>query len=584
MIRFIKPTILTKLMISLFLIVIPLYTINFGLNDIGARANLKEMKRNMERSAYSFHRLIEAEVQQITKMMTESAIDIALLEVERSKMSAIRSADVLEIQNITNDVQRSSRFIKQTTLYLPGHNAMVTYNAYYSEMDQEAFRKYSAASPLTLTAWEDGGVYLVYPYLVNARPRSSFVLVVELNEPSLRYLMRDVNGYEQGGAVLFHAEQNWHFGSLSRSGFYRDLIAAFRQAGGPETTRTLTVDGIRYVVSADESSLLGTTMLVYTPQSVMLRETASYRKIFQWMLAASFVIIVGVSIWIYRTVHSPLKLLVKAMRDWEHEASLDLTSQVRPEYEDEFGYIYHRFNITIAKLKESIHNLYVTEIERQRAELKRLQSQIDPHFLYNAFFVLSRLLRREDTETAANFARFLGRYFQYITRHDSDEIPLFKEIEHAKAYAEIQMICYPQIEVRFPDPEETARLTQILVPRLILQPLLENCYKHGFRDSYTNGKIKFSAEEADGRLVFRVEDNGGGMSDRDIQELQTRVHQGNETGTGLVNVHHRVRLRFKGESGLRFSRSEALGGLCVTLVIRIPADGESAGETEGKGG
>jgi two-component system sensor histidine kinase YesM len=568
-----KPTILTKLLISLFLIVIPLYTINFVLNNIGARANMKEMERNMERSAYSFHRLIEAEVQQITKMMTESAINIALLKVERSKMSAIRSADVLDIQRITNDVQRSSRFIKQTTLYLPGYNAMVTYNAYSSQMDLEVFRRFSEAPALTLTTLGEDGVYLVYPYMVRSRPESSFILAVELNEPSLRYLMRDVNGYDQGGAVLFNAEQQWHFGSQQQEEFYRDLIAAYMKADGPRTTRSLTVHNTRYTVSADESSLLGTTMLVYTPQAVILKETSSYREIFRWMLAASFVIIVGVSIWIYRTVHSPLRVLVKAMRDLEHESSLQLTSQVRPEYEDEFGYIYHRFNITISKLKESIHNLYVTEIERQRAELKRLQSQIDPHFLYNTFFVLSRLIRREDIGTATKFAQFLGRYFQYITRNDSDEIPLFKEIEHARAYAEIQMVCYPQIHVRFSDPEEIGNISRISVPRLILQPLLENCYKHGFKHSYTNGKIKFSMEQAEGYLVFKVEDNGSDVSGEDLIALRNRVYQGNEIGTGLVNVHRRVSLRFKGDSGLGFSRSEELGGLQVTLRIRIPAEG-----------
>lgn len=143
----------------------------------------------------------------------------------------------------------------------------------------------------------------------------------------------------------------------------------------------------------------------------------------------------------------------------EREAVLDV--QERNDMED--------------RLSRLIEEVYVQKNLTQKAQLKQLQAQINPHFLYNSFFTLSRRIKRQDYDNAEEFARHLGNYFKYLTRDGSDFIALRQEVEHAKSYATIQQarfssrvrVCFEQL------PDSCSGL---MVPRLILQPLLENSF------------------------------------------------------------------------------------------------------------
>ena len=116
----------------------------------------------------------------------------------------------------------------------------------------------------------------------------------------------------------------------------------------------------------------------------------------------------------------------------------------------------------------------------QNIELKQLQSQINPHFLYNSFFNIYRLAKDEDYENLTCFTQYLGSYYQYITRSASDEVSLLDEYNHAKTYCNIQqMRFHNRLELKMaPLPEAFAGYR---VPRLIMQPIIENAFEHGLK-------------------------------------------------------------------------------------------------------
>lgn len=233
---------------------------------------------------------------------------------------------------------------------------------------------------------------------------------------------------------------------------------------------------------------------------------------------------------------------------------------------DEFGYLYQAFNNTIRSLKTLIEENYEQQIRNQRSELKRLQSQINPHFLYNCFFVLCRLIKSENQkEKAYQFCLYIGQYFQFITRDDEDDIPLGLEVNHSRTYVDMQTICYgDRIQVKF-----EGDVPDLFVPRLILQPIIENAYKHALGNMIQQGELWVHCERVGDVFSIYVEDNGRSISDAEIEQLQKRLRQSTtrmEETTGIINVHRRIQLRYGEEYGITVSRS-ALGGLQVRINL-----------------
>lgn len=155
------------------------------------------------------------------------------------------------------------------------------------------------------------------------------------------------------------------------------------------------------------------------------------------------------------------------------------------------------------QISRLIDEVYVQTNLAQRAQLKQLQAQINPHFLYNSFFVLSRRVKRHDFENAQELAKHLGNYFQFLARNESDFVMLRQEVEHAKSYAAIQGTRFiSRLSIEF--GELPVECEGILVPRLILQPLLENAFEHGLENKMKDGILKVSFEEGENEIRIHV--------------------------------------------------------------------------------
>jgi len=221
----------------------------------------------------------------------------------------------------------------------------------------------------------------------------------------------------------------------------------------------------------------------------------------------------------------------------------------------------------VLKLGELIDQVYKQKIYAQRAELKQLQSQINPHFLYNSFFIISRMARLGDCDNIKVFAEHLGNYYQFITRNSTDEVPLIREIEHARTYAEIQAMRFSnRIRVEFGNLAE--QYWNIQVPRLIIQPIIENAFEHGLKDKEENGLVRVDFFILSNGLCIVVEDNGTYIGDAELDNLNKTLQNESEIvkSTGIINVHRRIQLRFGKDSGLVIKHSK-LGGLRVEMRI-----------------
>ena len=219
--------------------------------------------------------------------------------------------------------------------------------------------------------------------------------------------------------------------------------------------------------------------------------------------------------------------------------------------------------------------LMTKQVEDQRslhrAELELLQAQINPHFLYNTLDSIAILAESDRGEDVVTMVTSLSTFFRNSLNKGADILSLGAECAQVQSYLEIQQIRYSDIlryEISIPQ-----ELMDCMVPKLILQPLVENALYHGIKNRRGMGMITVTGEEKDDDLLLKVSDNGAGMDEERVRELQAGIYEDKHTGLGLVNVHKRIRLYCGDTYGLSF---ESTSGKGTVVTVRLPMNRGSA--------
>ena len=213
--------------------------------------------------------------------------------------------------------------------------------------------------------------------------------------------------------------------------------------------------------------------------------------------------------------------------------------------------------------------LMTKQVEDQRslhrAELELLQAQINPHFLYNTLDSIAILAESDRGDDVVTMVTSLSTFFRNSLNKGEDVLTLGTECSQVASYLEIQQIRYSDIlryEINVP-----RELMDCMVPKLILQPLVENALYHGIKNRRGMGMITVTGEEKDGNLLLKVMDNGAGMDEEQVRVLQAGIYEDKHTGLGLVNVHKRIRLYCGKPYGLSF---ESCVGKGSTVSVLLP--------------
>ncbi|MDN8587285.1 histidine kinase [Paenibacillus sp. 11B] len=392
-----------------------------------------------------------------------------------------------------------------------------------------------------------------------------FVVQVELDTEQFQNALTQLNLYPDSGSFLMEEQTGHIITDLSQRDFilqaYRDHIIK-----GDHGAFQVKVDGTRYYVSQSRLESLGLSVAMYLPEKSVKRPLSKFYH-WAWLFAmTSFVAITAFLYSGYRLIHIPLLLLVKRFKKME-TGVLDIP--IVHKQKDEFGFLYSRFNQMLERLQLLIDRDFKKTMMMQRAELKQLQSQINPHFLYNSFFILNSLARTGDTERIEQFTHMLGEYFRFITRNETDQVRLEEEAAHSRIYTEIQKLRFSRrIQADFGDMP--AAMERICVPRLIIQPIIENAYEHSLEKMTDQGMLRVRFGIKDNVAEISVEDNGHELEDHHIEALQHSLLEKSDSHemTGMMNIHRRLVLTYGEKSGLFLTRSE-LSGLKVTIRIHL---------------
>ena len=307
----------------------------------------------------------------------------------------------------------------------------------------------------------------------------------------------------------------------------------------------MKIQGRNSSISVMENEETGWKIFVYTPQSDVY--AAGLRNLLGMLIAMVFVLTVAIilGILLSRQISRPVRVLIKAM-DKVDKGKVRYIDEQEYDWKDEMGYLLRSYNQMGRRINESIEKIYVYQLNQKQTELKMLQFQINPHFLYNTLNTISSIAALEGIDEISRISDNLSNMFQYNIK-GRDIVPLKDEIRHVQNYMGIQTIRFPgKYEFTYQMDDNICDEPML---KFILQPLVENALQHAFERMKEINKVSLSCKTDGDDILISIYDNGIGIDEqtlnqlnREFDETDTRTLVNNvDRGIGLRNVNARIK-------------------------------------------
>lgn len=402
---------------------------------------------------------------------------------------------------------------------------------------------------------------------------SQGVLLVDVSYPSLEQLFDGVTAGQGGyfymisgnGELLYHPRMQ-----LIDSGHAREnnLVAA----GYTDGNHTETFEGQKRIVTVKTIGYTGWKVVGVLPKNVVSLNTLKTRLFIVFLIALILFVLALINSYISSKITTPLQELEKSVGVLE-EGNLDAPVYIGGSYE-----IRHLGN-SIRDMAQQIQILMkdiVAEHEaKRRQEFDTLQSQINPHFLYNTLDIIVWMIENEQKAEAVKVVTALARFFRISLSRGKSIITVRDELEHVRNYMMIQQMRFKnKFTYVIQADEEVMELASL---KLMLQPLVENAIYHGMEYMDGDGEIAIHVWREEDLLQFEVRDNGLGMTQEQVERLfsgEPHPVSKKGSGIGIRNVHERIKLYFGERYGLTIE-SEPDEGTVVRICLPAVLYGEA---------
>lgn len=328
-----------------------------------------------------------------------------------------------------------------------------------------------------------------------------------------------------------------------------------------------------YTVAGQTLEDYGLNLLFLFDNQDSLEKRAEIIETILPLLLLLMIAVTGVIYWYSEDFSSRVELLVKKFRRAE-TGELSVSEKISGT--DEIAVLDQQFNRMLGKLDQLIKTSYVQKLENKEAQLKNLQLQINPHFLYNTLETISSIAAVKQVFVVCDICGKLGEIFRYSLGKDYGElVPLEQEMTHIKNYMFIQKIRYgDRLQVFYNIDVDAAH---VYIPRFILQPIVENAISHGLSNLTSVGTLEVSAFEKKDRLYIEIEDDGEGMVREKVAEITRFINTAKpvegKKNIGIRNVNQRIKLAYGEAYGITI-RSAPYQGSRFTIQLPIMRKGE----------
>ncbi|WP_309119769.1 sensor histidine kinase [Paenibacillus sp.] len=338
----------------------------------------------------------------------------------------------------------------------------------------------------------------------------------------------------------------------------------------PEESSIVELDGERYLVAQHAAGIKDWKLVLLTPYKDAVHQINHiFQTVFAFQVIA-FTVFLIVLVLLIRAFTKPLVSLGKLALTVER-GNLEVRSRMKGR--DEIGRLGRQFDQMLDRIKQMIAEITEEQSRKRKAELRMLQAQINPHFLFNVLnSIRMKVLRKGDKESAEMLSS-LSRLLRMTIDRDEETITLHEEVSTAIDYVNLMNMRQKESVTLSVAISSEAMLAQ--VPRFFLQPVIENALIHGFQQR--SGTILVSAEVEGKTLRIAVRDDGTGMRPAAVTHLRNRLkreelptgegdHRSGFSGIGLTNVNERMRIRF-GDAFEMHIDSEEGSGTTVTMFV-----------------
>ena len=397
----------------------------------------------------------------------------------------------------------------------------------------------------------------------------SGILLVDMNFSGIEQICKDVTlPYSQGylylidgsGELIYHPRQQLIYAGLLEE----NNLSAANYADG---THTETFQGQRRSVTVKTVGYTGWKLVGVVPRANMLDNYGQLMLFFLFVVFFSIFLLVFANLRLSEWITAPMKQLDRAVKELESgREPVDFT--VNGPYEVE--HLSRSIQSMVSTLRHLMDDILEQEAQKRRSELDVLQSQINPHFLYNTLDSVVWMTENGRTEDAVVMLTALARFFRISLSRGSNIIPLADELEHARHYLTIQKMRYKnKFSAQISAEDSVESLYTI---KLIIQPILENAIYHGMAYADGDGEIQIHAFREGEDVLIEVTDNGPGMPEELVEQLLSpngpAVSGAKGSGIGFRNAHQRIQLTFGPDYGLTILSEPDSG---TTVRIRLPA-------------
>lgn len=392
------------------------------------------------------------------------------------------------------------------------------------------------------------------------------VLLVDMDYSSISRMLQQINASDNGqyyylcdssGEIIYHPRQIQISEGIANEN--NDTESGYKDGVYDET-----FEGEHRKVIVNTISYTGWKLVGVIPYSTFTSGMLNMRYFVGMLMLLTAMMLVVINRVVSVGISRPILRLNDSVREYE--------AGEKPEIYIGGSLEIRHLGYSIQKSYEQIDSLMkkivLEQNERRKSELDALQSQINPHFLYNTLESITWMIEGERNDEAAFMITQLARLFRISLSKGRTVITVADELQHARSYMNIQKIRYKNaFSVVFDVDQEVCSCCTV---KLILQPILENAINYGVSGMDDCGEIRVTGRLEDGNVILSVTDNGIGMSEEQVALILTdssHMHK-RGSGVGLVNVNNRIRLLFGGGYGLTVESEPDEG---TTVSVRIPA-------------
>lgn len=389
------------------------------------------------------------------------------------------------------------------------------------------------------------------------------ILLVDLNLSVINQICRNINlgkrGYvfivDQDGTLVYHPQQQLIYSSLRT-----EQIDKVMQSGNGGSFIVNDQDGKR--IYSVQNTGFGWKIVGVAYTNELISNPGAIRNSFLMVGGLGLVVTLLISFLLASRLSSPIKNLQAIMKQVER-GNFDIRAEINQI--NEIGQLSRTFNMMLGQIKRLMQQIIQTQETKRKTELQLLQAQINPHFLYNTLDSIIWMGEQQKHEEVVMMTSALAKLFRAGITKDDELVPISVEIEHIANYLLIQKMRYEEkLDYRI---EVASEIMLFKTLKILLQPFVENAIYHGIKNKPDDGFILITGEEQDGKIVFKVIDNGLGMTQEQLKTvLRPAEREKSGKGVGVINVLERIHLFFGYDYGIHFD-SDPETGTEVTIVV-----------------